>query len=306
MTCASIVHDTIRSISEQYPIDIVQYCSIYGIAIKHDFLFPAVMRLSSYAKMWKIPGREEAQMMYADLERRAAGKCAGVFGPSYVVAKEFGKDINRQVDVIETPFVMEDDRINGLIYDSCFSGKRYLLFYGTLIEYKGLDVIADIMRELLTAYPDICFGIIGDGDISFVDKIRKAAGDNAERVIYHSAIDFASLKPIISHAEGILLPSLMENFSNACVESMALGKIVIGTNGVSFEQLITDGTNGFLCEPGNPDSLFHAIQKLLSLKPEEKRRMEENAIIRTNDLAPEVVLRKLEQYYMQIIHNEGI
>ena len=93
----------------------------------------------------------------------------------------------------------------------------------------------------------------------------------------------------------------MENFSNACVEAMALKKIVIGTNGVSFEQLISDGENGFLCEPGNSQSLLDAIYRLMNLKKSEKSIMEEKAFMRTTKLVPETVTAQLVEYYENVI-----
>ena len=42
---------------------------------------------------------------------------------------------------------------------------------------------------------------------------------------------------------------------------MALGRPVIGTYGTAFEELIRDGSNGFLVEPGDFDALE---RKLLS------------------------------------------
>ncbi len=45
----------------------------------------------------------------------------------------------------------------------------------------------------------------------------------------------------------LFLPSRIDNLTNTCIESMALGKVVIGTQGAIFEQLIEDGVNCFLC-----------------------------------------------------------
>ena len=42
---------------------------------------------------------------------------------------------------------------------------------------------------------------------------------------------------------------------------MGLGKVVIGTAGTSFEELITDGVNGFLVPPNAPEAL---AQKMIS------------------------------------------
>src|ERR1051326_7456438 len=46
----------------------------------------------------------------------------------------------------------------------------------------------------------------------------------------------------------VVLPSLIDNLPNSCLEAMGLGRVVIGTKGTSFEELITDEANGFLIE----------------------------------------------------------
>lgn len=298
---ARIVHDEIARIIQEVEIDIIQYASLSGIAYFHDFNIPSIVRLSSYAKMWPLVGQEQIIRARIKMEIEAALKCNAIIAPSYVVAKEFSEDCGRIVDVIETPFVMECPKESYTLYNSCLQEKKYLLFFGTIIEYKGLGVIEATVRKILETYPDLFLVVIGDGNTNLIEKIVRAAGKMKDRFIYHPAVGFETLSPIIKNAYAVLLPSLMENFSNACVEAMALERIVIGTNGVSFEQLIKDNENGFLCEPGNSDSFFNAICRLMQLSPIEKRRMEKRAAISTEKLAPENVTMQLFRYYEKVI-----
>jgi glycosyltransferase involved in cell wall biosynthesis len=68
---------------------------------------------------------------------------------------------------------------------------------------------------------------------------------------------------MIRFAELVILPSLFENLSNAGLEAMALGWPVIGTYGTSFEEIIEDGINGFLVEPGDAGELGRKILSCL-------------------------------------------
>lgn len=298
---SSIVNGVLEQIQKKELIDIIQYASLSGLAYFHDFDIPAVVRLSSYACMWPVAGREEYQNSLAMVEREAAKKCNAIFGPSFVVAKKFSEDTGVDVDVIETPFIIETDEEDDSIYQENFIKKRYILFYGTLVEHKGLQVIARAAYSILSKYKDIYIGIIGDGNKKFIDEIIRGAAEFSDRIIYHSAMGFSQLKPIIRHAEAVMLPSLMENFSNACVESMALGQIVIGTNGTSFEQLIIDGDNGLLCEPGSSESLANTVDRVLNLSEKQKEAIRLKAIERADLLAPEKVVRQLVEYYKRVI-----
>src|SRR5205814_5838002 len=77
----------------------------------------------------------------------------------------------------------------------------------------------------------------------------------ADRLILLENLRHTQLYPVIDGAHLVALPSLMDNLPNSCLEAMALGKVVVGTNGTSFDELITDGVNGFLVDPNRPDAL---------------------------------------------------
>lgn len=298
---SSIVHSVLKQICNKESIDIIQYASLAGLAYFHDFDIPAVVRLSSYACMCPVVGREEYQNSLAMVEREVANKCDAVFGPSYVVANKFSEDTGVDVDVIETPFILETDKEEDSIYHEIFINKRYILFYGTLIEYKGLQVIAGAAYTILSKYKDIYIGIIGDGNKKLIDEIIRGAAEFSDRIIYHPAVGFSQLKPVICHAESIMLPSLMENLSNACIECMALGQIVIGTRGASFDQLIDDGQSGFLCEIGDSVSLLQAVDRVMALTTEQKKVICHNAQKRAERLSPDIVVNQLIEYYKKVI-----
>lgn len=302
-----VIHETIKKIIEKKPVDIIQYASLSGIAYYHDINIPAVMRMSSYAKMWPAPGMEIEMEARAFMEREASKRCDGVFGPSRIVADEFGKDIGRKVEVIETPFVQETKNEDETLYSELLGGRKYILFYGTLIGYKGMQLIADSTYKILSQNKDLYIAIIGDGDLNWLNLITENAKEYRDRVIYHSAIGFSQLLPIIKRAELVMLPSQMENFSNACVECMALGQIVLATNKTSFEQLITSGENGYLCEKDNVNDFVEKINTVLNLSREERETVGRKAAERTEILKPEKVTVQLLDYYKQIIreHREA-
>ena len=255
--------------------------------------------------MWPIKGMEECSRARTEIELAAADKCDGIFGPSYIVANEFAKDLKRRVDIIETPFVLEVDSPNDSLYRNFFEDKRYILFYGSLVEYKGLGIIASSIYEILSKNQDIYFTVIGDGEKKWNSLIKKNADTYSDRVILLPATGFDKLWTVIQNADLVVLPSLMENFSNACVESMALGQVVLGTKGASFEQLITDGVNGLLCEIGDRDSFIDKINEALSCDNEKKMEMKRKARRRIEDLRPEKVTKELLEYYQRIIREKS-
>lgn len=298
---AQIIHDEIAKIVLEEKIDIIQYTNLSGISYYHDFNIPSVVRLSSYAKMWPLRGMEEVSRARSQIELAAASKCNAVFAPSNIVAKKFAEDLGENVSVIETPYVFEADSVDNSVYEENLKDKQYILYYGSFVEYKGMGTIASSIFDILHRNENLFFCLIGDGDKEWKNIILQKAGQYAERVIFIAAIGFNKLVTIIKHAELVVLPSLMENFSNACVEAMALGQIVLGTNGSSFEQLINDGENGFLCEIGDKESFIDKVNEAITISESKKNFIKKNAINRAEQLKPEKVTKELLEYYFRVI-----
>lgn len=82
-----------------------------------------------------------------------------------------------------------------------------------------------------------------------------------------------------------------------------MGRIVIGTNGASFEQLIEDGVSGFLCERDNPISYLRAVDTALNMCEEDRQKMSEKAMERIKKLDPDAVYEKYLRYYRKVIRN---
>ena len=104
---------------------------------------------------------------------------------------------------------------------------------------KGTHVVAQLANELLREYSEIYLVLAGNSE-ELLDKngkkikadefVKKSAGEFADRVIYAGRLVREQLYPFIQNAELCLLPYRMDNLSNACIEAMAMGKIVIGTD----------------------------------------------------------------------------
>ncbi len=287
-------------------IDIIQFSSIQSWPILYFGRIPAVMRLSDYDKLYytDYPNKTIASV-YAFLQRLAAKRCAAVFAPSNVHANAFAKDIHRKVAVIESPFCNECCEYDDSIYRNRLSGKKYVLFFGRLSVTKGILVIAKILEQFLRLNPEysfVCCGIEQKGYKENLARVlKRSAGKHQERFIYMKALPHVSLYPIVEHADFVIFPSLSENFSNACMEAMHFEKVVIGTDGASFEQLIDDGKSGLLCMPGDSESLLDKMNQAAAMKEEQKAEMGRRAKERIDKLAPEFAVKELERFYRYIL-----
>lgn len=300
----------IKEIEKKIKIDIIQFTSLYGIALFYTGKNPAVLRLSSYAKTafssyQTFPPTTVKVMAF--FERMSARKCSALFAPCKKNAEVFAKDCKRSVKVIETPFVNDVQKYDNKYVNTELAGKKYVLFFGTLYIEKGILVIAKILETFLKANSEYYFVFIGDvcsidGE-SAANILQRYAGKYVNRVKIYKALSHGQLYPIIQQSEFIVLPSLMENLSNACIEAMYFRKVVIGTDGASFEQLIIHGKNGFLCRIGDSQDLLDKMQIVVSMTEEDKIYMGELAKQRIDRLKPECVVKRLVQLYEYVVMN---
>lgn len=301
-----VVNREIRKLLRQKKVDIIQFPSVDGLAACYFGKVPAVMRLSSYAKIYYSSFLDKRTVNGRSwLERMGARRCNAVFAPSHFIAEAFARDIHRRVSVIETPFWNDVEICDDSIYQRKLSDKKYVLFIGRMDAEKGIVVISKILHAFLLQHPDhyfVCCGRDGliDGKKS-THILREAAGTCKDRFIYIESVGHDKLYPVIQHAAFVVMPSLAENLSNACMEAMYFERIVIGTDGTSFEQLIDDGKSGALCRPGDAEDLLRKMEQAVSFDAAKRAEIGRNAWARIDRLAPAYTVQRLIRYYQYII-----
>ncbi len=305
--CSSFaVNRKISELISTRKIDIIQFSSIRSWPLFYYGKVPAIMRLSSYDKLYyrDYPNKRVVYIQ-AFLQRLAARRCVTVFAPSNVHANAFAKDIHRKVSVIESPFWNECSKYDDSVYQKRLKDKKYVLYFGRLTVTKGILVIAEILEKFLKTHPDyhfVCCGIEQKGyKENLIRVLESGAGKYKERFIYIKALSHTFLYPIIKRADFVICPSLSENFANACMEAMYFERVVIGTDGASYEQLIDDGKSGLLCIPGDSESLLRKMNQAAAMSEAQKVEIGQRAKKRIDRLAPEVMVKKLMRLYQYVI-----
>jgi glycosyltransferase involved in cell wall biosynthesis len=305
----------VLEIHRAQPLSIVQYPHLGGLPIFRPRGIPAVVRLSSYAPLWAkfgeydhMPPRLLAGQ--ADLERRGLLRADGIFGPCGFVGKAVERDLGRPVTVIETPFVMDTDRTDDSVWHDLLKEKPYLLFVGRFSIAKGIVTIAEALPGILGLHPGLRVVLVGREQggckgVSAMEYLWEKAGPHRGRVLFLGDMRHDLLYPVMAHAKAVLVPSLVENFPNVCLEAMAHRCVIVGTRGTSLEQLLADGESGLLFEGGNPEGLAAAVDRALALDAAGRAAMGARAEERLQALRPEKVVAQLLAYYQGIIDRPG-
>lgn len=307
-----LLNHAIKRVHRATPIDVVQFTNYRATALRRAKEIPAVIRVSSYRPYWDrfhpTAAKSRSRRLAARLEERAFYKADAVYSPSQVLADAISKDLGIRVDVIEPPFVMDAQRLDESVLREVTAGQPFFLYAGHLTRRKGVLVIRDALRRILDTHPTHRFVFVGrtdaKGERITPELFLDAAREHADRLHFVGTLQHEALYPFYREADAVLLPSIIDNIANTGLEAMAMGGLVVGTDGGSFEQLIDDGISGFLCKPEDADSLVEAVNRAMRVDAKDCLRIREAAKNRIEELRPDQKIADLVEYYQAVIAKE--
>lgn len=144
---------------------------------------------------------------------------------------------------------------------------NYVLFIGMLSKVKGVFTLTKAAEKL----PNIQFCFAGEGEArADIETIIKQK--NLNNVILAGFKAGKDLINLIQDSSVVVVPSeWFENCPRTVLEGFACGKPVIGSRIGGIPELINEGVDGYLFEPGNAEELAEKISTILT---DEKRRIE--------------------------------
>ncbi len=306
------LHNALQQSASKARFDIVQAANWQstGFFATRKPIAPVVVRASSYEPLWDaFEGLESDKCgvdkkLYFRLEVETMRRAAAVYAPSKFLSNEILKRTGIKTQVVTPPYYYQES----LSEDTSISKKladwpRYLLFFGRVCQLKGVGVLADAIEPLLQEFDGLNLAIAGPDSTEddATQKLRRVEAAFPKQIRYLGALRPAQLQSVIRRAHAVVLPSLMDNLPNTCIEAMGLGQLVIGPDGVSFDELINDGESGILFQLGDSVSLRQAILRAWNMPDAERRSIIEAAKIRISQMAPERVLDDLERLYKSVI-----
>lgn len=132
----------------------------------------------------------------------------------------------------------------------------YYLYFGRIEKLKGIDTLIQAFSQRLEKK----LLIVGQG--SYVDSLLKSISQlpNISYVGFKSGTE---LIDIISKCKAVIVPSeWYENCPMNVLEAKALGKPVIGSNIGGIPELINNGKDGLLFEPGSSLELACCLDEI--------------------------------------------
>jgi glycosyltransferase involved in cell wall biosynthesis len=157
-----------------------------------------------------------------------------------------------------------------------------LVFAGRLTAQKSLDVGIEAARRA-----EVALVIAGDGP-------DRAALERLGGARFLGARPREAVLELFRAADASLLSSSWENFPHTVVEALAVGTPVIATRTGGVGEVVHDGENGLVVEPGDVDALTEAIRRYFA-DAELQARLRANAAPSVIDYAADRVYSRLEE-----------
>jgi len=185
--------------------------------------------------------------------------------------------------------------------------EKSILFLGSLGHRKGVFDILEAIPLVWDKHPDACFVFAGEeekrGEKSQIDQVcrKKQLKDNIQ---FLGMVTGQAKIELFKKSMVYILPSYGENLPYSLLEAMATGLPVVTTPVGAIPEIIENGYNGFLVEPGDYEALAKRILQILDEPMLREKMSQANIKTIKNGFLPDTVTIKFDELYTRLISLE--
>lgn len=141
---------------------------------------------------------------------------------------------------------------------------QVVTYTGRLAEKKGIDILLTAWKEVIKKFPTAVILILGKGHLESVIKSQAEILGLNGSVILKGYVQ--NVEDFLRASDIFVFPSFQEGLPNSLLEAMGCGLPVVATRIGGVMDVIKDGENGILVEPGDAQGIAEGITKLLEDK----------------------------------------
>jgi glycosyltransferase involved in cell wall biosynthesis len=146
---------------------------------------------------------------------------------------------------------------------------RFVLYFGKLLQQKGVHLLLDAWRELASRHPELTLVVVGFG--SDREWLEEQAG---EQVVFTGAMDHAQLQALVPLAEAIVVPSVLpEAFGMVAAEAASCGVVPVVSDHSGLAEVAAGLGDAGRTFDGTVPGLVSVLDDLLSLPTAERRAL---------------------------------
>jgi glycosyltransferase involved in cell wall biosynthesis len=167
---------------------------------------------------------------------------------------------------------------------------------------KRLDVLIKAVNQL--GRPDIQLVITGKGAALHEYQALARALGVEDRVKFTGFVAASDLPILLNSIDIFAMPSEAELLSIASLEAMATGVPLLAARSKALPELVDDGVNGYLFEPGNVQDAARLMAHLAD-QPEQWQQMGKKSLEKVQIHSLDHVISSYEELYLSFIHQRS-
>lgn len=205
--------------------------------------------------------------------------------------------------VILNPVSLDIDKTGNCDYFQ--NKKRHIFFAGTLVDTKGVGDLVEACKIIMKNQHFNIELLMAGKEGSYAQQLKESLSEEQKKYIrFVGKKKREDLFSYYHNADVCCFPSWWENMPMVCLEAMMCKGLVIGSTSGGMSEIIEDGVNGFLAPPKSPVQLAECIEKALSLKDEDAKRIKRNAKCTIEEkFETSVISKQMEDFYNAVIED---
>ena len=296
------VYQTLTRLSESHALDVVEFPDyraegFYCIRAKrmlHSFSGSKLI-VKCHTPLSLLESINEETQFYAEvqcdieMEDYCVRYADRVTSPSKSLADYFCDRVGRK-DIRNCPYPLHLTFLEGQKPWQEVDPKR-IRFLGSVQVRKGVDVFIDAAVRILEQDPEYQFEIYGQErnatvfGRSYTEHLRKRIPECwSDSIHFMGGVPYEQIGDLMRLSGVVVLPSRWENWANACLESMAMGCVVLASERGGMAEMIQDGRSGFHIDPLDAEALSDTIIRV-SLDGDLLDLVSRRAVERARELA---------------------
>ena len=182
--------------------------------------------------------------------------------------------------------------------------ENLILYFGTIVEYKGLEYLIEAEPMITKEVPDAKIAIAGKG--KDFNKYEKMMINRNNFIVHNHYIPYKEGAELFQRCSVVALPYIEASQSGVVPTAYGFKKPVIVTDVGSIPEIVDDGVTGFIVPPKKPEALSEAIVKLLK-DDKLRREMGENAYKKLKtELSWGKIAEKTIEVYEKAINDQKV
>ena len=264
------IEKLINSLVKKQKIDILEAPDWTGITSYIHLKCPLVIKLNGSDTYFCHLDNRPVKWINRFHEKRALKKANALISVSKFTANLTNKlfRLNKEFTIIPNCI---DIKAFQIIDNKNNNQEATILYFGTLIRKKGVLELPLIFNEVYKKNKNVKLILVGkdssdiiSGNTSTWEMIKTLFDDEAfKNVDYLGSVSYEKIKDYINSSLICVFPTFAEALPVSWIEAMAMQKAIVASNIGWANEVVDNGSNGFLVNPKEHIAYANKVLELL-------------------------------------------